>query len=98
MKVYPTIKTKPSFVAGSLAEELDTFAELYRVKLQKPMFTSDKGSMLLAYSHCGTIPPTMLEETEELRTLLGTRKKAYFLCRMEGEDLIIAGETMNDNW
>lgn len=72
--------------------------EMYRVKFQRPLFTTAASPMLLIYSKCGTIPPTMLPETEDLRATLGSRRKAYFLCKLDGVDLVIAGETHNDNW
>ena len=98
MKVRPMIKAMPAVISGSLAEIVVNQPEMYRVKIQRPLLTTATRPMVLAYSRCGRISPTMLPETEDIRILLGSRTKAYFLCRLEGENLIIAGETHNDNW
>ena len=98
MKAIPKIKAVPAIEQVFDFSSPVTQHELYRVKFQRPLFTSAAKPMLLAYSQCGTICPTMLPETEDLRNLLGSRPKAYFLCRLEGADLVIAGETHNDNW
>ena len=98
MKVHPKISAVPARMQESALLSSTSQSEMYRVKFQRPLFTSAAKPMLLAYSQCGTITPTMLPETEDLRTLLGSRPKAYFLCRLEGANLVIAGETHNDNW
>lgn len=68
----------------------------YKVKAQRSLFpTSDK---ILIYSKCGTIPPTELQNTGALNTVIGDREKAYFECRVDGETLVLLRELRHQRW
>ena len=72
--------------------------ELCRVKVQRLRSTTPSAvpSMLL-YSRCNRIPPTVVKDCA-VSMILGGRPKVYFVCRVEGKDLVLMQESQNDDW
>lgn len=72
--------------------------EMCRVKVQRIRSTTPSAvpSMLL-YSRCNRIPPTVIKDCA-VSMILGGRPKVYFVCRVEGKDLVLMQESQNDDW
>lgn len=72
--------------------------DIYRVKILRLRHTTPSAipSMLL-YSRCNRIPPTVIKDCSVFR-ILGGRPKVYFVCRVEGKDLVLMQESQNDDW
>jgi hypothetical protein len=52
---------------------------------------------MLLYSRCNRIPPTVVKDCA-VSMILGGRPKVYFVCRVEGKDLVLMQESQNDDW
>lgn len=72
--------------------------EICRVKLQRVRSTTPSAvPSLLVYSRCNRIPPTVVKDCV-VSKLLGGRPKVYYVCRVEGKDLVLMQESQHDNW
>lgn len=69
--------------------ELDTFV----LKVQRPVIASSKHPPLLICSEDGvTVPARMVPDEGIFHTAMIERRKAYFLCCMENNNIRILGE------
>lgn len=85
-------------VLPGVVKQASSGDEMCCVKVQRlrPTTPSAVPSMLV-YSRCNRIPPTVVKDCA-VSMILGGRPKVYFVCRVEGNDLVLVQESQNDDW
>lgn len=83
---------------SGIVKRSQSVEEMCRVKIQRLRSTTPSAvPSMLVYSRCDRVPPVVVKDCLVTK-LLGGRPKAYFVCKVEGSDLILLQETQHDDW
>lgn len=88
----------PFRIIPGVVKRPDAGTDFCRVKILRIDHTSpSKNPFMLLYSKCGRVPLTKIEDLT-LSMVMGSRDRMFFLCRVEGNDLVLMQEFSKGEW